>query len=84
MSQRVLLRFLIAFAAGFVSTLVFHQGMLAFLHTVGFTPIAPYPRTPTKPFGIPVFWSLAFWGGIWGTGVAALLTRFQQRLPYWA
>lgn len=83
MSQRTLLRFLIAFAAGLMSTLVFHQGMLAFLHAIAFTPIAPYPSAPTRPFGVPVFWSLAFWGGIWGMGLAAVLNRIQQRFSYW-
>jgi hypothetical protein len=83
MSQRKLLRFLIAFTAGFISTLVFHQGMLAFLHAIAFTPIPPYPSTPTRPFGVPIFWSLAFWGGIWGIGLAAVLHRIQQRSFYW-
>jgi hypothetical protein len=83
MSQRTLWRFLIAFTVGFTSTLVFHQGMLAFLHAIAFTPIPPYPSAPTRPFGIPIFWSLAFWGGIWGIGLAAVLNRIQQRFFYW-
>jgi hypothetical protein len=83
MSQRILLRFLIAFLAGLMSTLVFNQGMLAFLHAIAFTPIAPYPTAPTRPFGVPFFWSAAFWGGIWGMGLATILKRIQQRLFYW-
>ncbi|WP_373542448.1 hypothetical protein [Chamaesiphon sp.] len=83
MSQRTLLRFLIAFAAGFMSTLVFNQGTLAFLHAIAFTPIAPYPTAPTRPFGVPFFWSAAFWGGIWGIGLAAVIDRIQQRFFYW-
>jgi hypothetical protein len=83
MSQRVLIQYCLAFAAGFMSTLVFHQGMLALLYTIRFVPIAPYPSAPTSPFGVPIFWSLAFWGGIWGIGLALLLNRFPQRLRYW-
>jgi hypothetical protein len=84
MSQHTLLRFLIGFAAGFMSTLIFHQGMLAFLHAIAFTPIAPYPAGPTSPFGVPFFWSLAFWGGIWGIGLVAVLNRIHQRFFYWS
>lgn len=82
MSQRTL-RFLIAFVAGFMSTLVFNQGMLAFLHAIAFTPIAPYPTTPTKPLGFPFFWSAAFWGGIWGIVLASVLNQIQRRFFYW-
>lgn len=53
------------------------------LAAIAFTPIAPYPTTPTKPFGVPFFWSAAFWGGIWGIGLAAVLNRIQQRFFYW-
>jgi hypothetical protein len=34
------------FIAGFVATLVFHQGVLALLHVVGATPRAPFVMTP--------------------------------------
>ena len=29
----------------------------------------------TAPFGIPVVWSLAFWGGVWGVLLAASRAR---------
>jgi hypothetical protein len=58
--------YLKAFLAGFFSTLVFHQGLLAILHAAGVSPRAPYAMNPTKPFGVPAVISLAFWGGIWG------------------
>lgn len=54
------------FVAGFLSTLIFHQGMLALLHAAGATPRVPYVMTPTPPFGVPQVLSLAFWGGVWG------------------
>ncbi|MFN6463838.1 MAG: hypothetical protein RMZ41_018775 [Nostoc sp. DedVER02] len=42
MTQKAALsRFALAFIAGFVSVLLFHQGVLVLLHTVNFTPRAP-------------------------------------------
>ena len=55
-----------SFIAGFLATLLFHQGMLALLHAAGATPRAPYIMTATPPFGVPQVVSLAFWGGLWG------------------
>lgn len=69
-----------AFAAGFVSTLVFHQGVLAVLHATGRTPRRPWDLTPTGPFAVPQVVSLAFWGGLWGIALWALLERSPR---YW-
>jgi hypothetical protein len=55
-----------AFLAGFFSTLVFHQGLLAILHAAGATPRAAYALEPVPPLGVPAVLSLAFWGGVWG------------------
>jgi len=55
-----------AFLAGFFSTLIFHQGLLAILHAAGATPRAPYSLDPVPPLGVPAVLSLAFWGGVWG------------------
>jgi hypothetical protein len=60
------MRVLKSFLAGFLSTLVFHQGLLALLHGVGATPRMPWVLTPTRPFGVPAVVSLAFFGGLWG------------------
>jgi hypothetical protein len=76
-------RFALAFAAGFLSVLLFHQGLLALLHAVNFTPRAPYPTGLTQPFGIPQIWSSAFWGGVWGLVFAAIAPRFRQDESYW-
>ena len=81
--QKALLRLLVAFAAGFLSVLLFHQGMLALLHAKGLTPLAPYPTQPTQPFGILRIWSLAFWGGVWGMGFAVFAPRFRQSTRSW-
>ncbi len=76
-------RFPLAFVAGFVAVLVFHQGMLTFLHAFGITPAPPFPMQPTKPFSLPAVWSLSFWGGIWGL-VFAIFDRFFPRgAGYW-
>ncbi len=84
MSQNsALSRFLLAFIAGFLAVVIFHQGMLALLHGVNLTPRSPFPTAPTQPFGIPQIWSLAFWGGVWGFIFAAIAPRFRQDKSYW-
>ncbi|WP_199320756.1 hypothetical protein [Leptolyngbya sp. FACHB-261] len=77
------IRFLFAFAAGFLAVLLFHQPLLGLLHAIALSPRAPYPIQPTAPFGVPQIWSLAFWGGIWGIVFAALAPRFAQGNRYW-
>ena len=72
------------FGAGFLSTLVFHQGGLALLYMSGVTPRAPYAMTPTWPFHIPVVISLACWGGLWAVVIAQLFGRYRTRGGYWA
>ncbi len=76
-------RFIFAFISGFIAVLVFHQGMLTFLNSIEFTARAPFPIQPTKPFGIPIIWSLAFWGGVWGIVFAAIDRRFSKGASYW-
>lgn len=66
-----------AFAAGFVAVLVFHQGILALLYGIHFEPHAPFPQQPTVPLGVPAIWSLAFWGGVWGL----VLNTFERWFP---
>ncbi len=76
-------RYLIAFLAGFLAVLLFHQGVLSILHAVGFTPVASFPVKPTQPFGLPQIWSLAFWGGVWGLVLAGVDRWFPQGAGYW-
>src|SRR5260370_35718622 len=75
--------FLKAFLAGFLSTLVFHQGMLAILHAAGATPRKPYAMDPTSPLRVPAVISLAFWGGVWGILLWLGLARRQWAAGYW-
>jgi hypothetical protein len=71
-----------AFVAGFISTLVFHQGVLAALYAAGISPKAPFAMAPTAPFQIPAVISLAFWGGLWGIALW-LAIRGAPELRYW-
>ena len=73
----------LAFAAGFISVLVFHQTMLATLHGLGVTPGVPWQTTPVPPLGIPQVISSAFWGGLWGVLLALVLRRTRGSAGYW-
>jgi hypothetical protein len=77
------MRYLTAFVAGFLSTLVFHQGALAALHAAGLTTHAPYVTTPTSPFHLPAVVSLAFWGGVWAVVLWRFIGRSRPRWAYW-
>ena len=70
-----------AFVAGFVSTLVFHQGVLGIFHLAGVAP-APYQMGSTWPLHVPQVISLAFWGGIWAIALWYLLRR-TTGARYW-
>lgn len=48
-----------AFIAGFISTLVFHQGVIALFYVLGAFPRAPFSMAATHPFGVPQVISLA-------------------------
>ena len=69
------------FAAGFISVLVFHQGLLAILHMVANAP-APYDFTATEPLHVPHVISAAFWGGIWALLLWPLI-RPNSSWRYW-
>ena len=74
--------YLKAFIAGFVSTLVFHQGVLWLLYAGGFSPRAPWNMTPVPPLHAPAVISLAFWGGLWGVVLWALIGG-SEGSAYW-
>jgi hypothetical protein len=67
----------VGFVSGFLAVLVFHQGALAVLHAMQWTPAGPYPMRAVAPFGVPQVLSLAFWGGVWGVLLAATLARLD-------
>ncbi|HEX9163436.1 MAG TPA: hypothetical protein VF980_17145 [Thermoanaerobaculia bacterium] len=68
-------RALLGFIAGFVSTLVFHQILLALLHLAGVVPTGAWAMKPVPPFGVPSVISLAFWGGVWGAIMIPIIDR---------
>lgn len=72
-----------AFGAGYIATLLFHQGVLALLHATNPEVPAPFNMTPTEPLGVPAVVSLAFWGGLWGN-VLWLLIRNTTGAGFWA
>jgi hypothetical protein len=75
----------LGFLAGFVATLIFHQSTWFALHQAG-TIAADRPAwalDPIAPFGVPSVLSKAFWGGLWGAGLAQLLAR-REGVSYWA
>jgi hypothetical protein len=80
--SRKWLRLLIGFIGGFLSVLLFHQGVLALLNHIDFIPFPAYSINPTKPFGVPQVWSLAFWGGIWGI-MFSILAFQTYNARYW-
>jgi hypothetical protein len=78
---------LLGSAAGFLAVLVFHQGAAVLLHLlttkaqIGMGVFGqmrfPYSTAPVPPFGVPQVLSSAFWGGVWGVALAAVLRRFR-------
>jgi hypothetical protein len=80
--QSTLMTYLKAFIAGFVSTLAFHQGLLWLLYNGGFLPRAPWNMMPVPPLNVPAVISLAFWGGVWGIVLWALI-RASRGGAYW-
>jgi hypothetical protein len=71
-----------AFVAGFLATLIFHQGVFALFYLAGAAPYPPFDMAPTAPFGVPAVVSLAFWGGVWGLP-AWWLIRNAAAAAYW-
>ncbi len=71
-----------SFIAGFLSTLTFHQGLVALLSATGAIGASAYNLSPTEPLGVPAVISLAFWGGIWGI-VLWLLVRPSRGAARW-
>ena len=71
-----------AFLAGFFSTLLLHQGLLALFHAAGATARTAYSMSPTQPFGIPEVLSAAFWGGAWGILLWLAIRPFEGSAVY--
>ena len=70
------------FLAGFLSTLVFHQGAAHLGYVMGVLPNAAYNLAPTAPWGVPSILSIAFFGGIWGMIIWRIVRRFQGSMVW--
>ena len=75
-------RAVLAFLAGFVATLTFHQGVLWLFHAGHLTDRTPWVMKAVPPFGVPAVISLAFWGGVWGVIMIPLIAR-ARGFAYW-
>jgi hypothetical protein len=75
---------LLGFIAGFVATLLFHQGVWYLLNQAGVIPPErpAWPMDPIPPLGVPSVISKAFWGGLWGAALAPALAHFSGA-AYW-
>jgi hypothetical protein len=76
---------ILGFVAGFLATLIFHQGLWWVFNQIGV--IAPdrpaWPLDPVPPYGVPSVISKAFWGGVWGLALVLLLGQLSGT-SYWA
>jgi hypothetical protein len=70
--------------AGFLATLIFHQGLWYLLYGIHFIPadLPAWPLDPIPPSGVPSVISKSFWGGVWGAALAPLLDRYRGA-TYW-
>ncbi len=75
---------LASFLAGFFAVLIFHQGVWAIFAAAGKTPRPAWDMTRGGPLGVPAVLNAAFWGGIWGIAMTAVvLPAFQSTFGYW-
>jgi hypothetical protein len=75
-------RLFLAFIAGFIATVAFHQAALWILNAAGLTTRAPFNMAPVPPFGVPAIISLAFWGGIWGALMIPVIDK-RRGAAFW-
>lgn len=76
------MQWIAAFTAGFLATLVFHQGVFFLFHSAGLVAAMPWNMAAVPPLGVPAVISLSFWGGVWGLPLW-LIMRGQPALSYW-
>jgi len=68
---------ILGFVAGFLATLIFHQGLWYIFNHTGVIPPsrAAWALDAIPPFGVPSVLSKAFWGGLWGLVLTAVLAQ---------
>jgi len=76
---------MLGFAAGFIATLIFHQGLWHIFNQMGVIPLnrPAWAMDSTPPFEIPAVVSKAFWGGLWGLVLTSILMHLDG-MSYWA
>lgn len=75
---------LLAFIAGFLAVLCFHQPVVGLLHAYGAIPFAPFSTNSVAPLGVPGWFSASFWGGVWGIVMLGLFRwRNVERGIWW-
>lgn len=74
---------LAAFIAGFLSVLIFHQGVWAIFAAAGKTPSPAWDMTAVPPLSVPQVVSASVWGGVWGVVLAGLMPTLVPALGYW-
>jgi len=70
------------FIAGTLAVPLGHQLALWVLNAIHFIDRAPFSMAATKPFGVPSWISLSFWGGVWGILIGLILER-ARGAKYW-
>jgi len=83
MARAILLHAVAAFFVGALAVVLVHQPAAGLLHAAGMFPVAAFNPRPTSPFGVPVFLSLAFWGGVWAIPIAFAMNLLPRGWPYW-
>ena len=76
---------ILGFVAGFIATLIFHQGLWYVFNHTGVIPAErpAWALDPIPPFSVPAVLSKAFWGGLWGLVLTAILWQLDG-ISYWA
>lgn len=74
---------IIAFIAGFLATVLFHQGFLELLFQLHIIAKKPFSMVPTVPFGVPSFISLSFFGGLWGIAGVLIFRKYIEQKKFW-
>ncbi len=73
---------LLGFVAGFLAVLTFHQATIWLMGQAGLLPAGgAWNMSPVPPFGVPRVLSLAFWGGVWGMVMGAILLARPRASP---
>ena len=74
---------IIAFIAGFLAVLVFHQVMSSLINGRMQWNMGPASAAAFGAFGLPQVVNQAFWGGVWGIVFAWMAPKFPKGPLWW-